>query len=235
MKKTLFIALALCLSLTTNAQKKVSILGDSYSTFKGYISPDVNEPWYPRDEKDANNKPKNDVQDVSQTWWRVFLDNNKDKYQLEKNNSYSGATISCHGYQNEDYCYRSYATRCVNLGNPDIILVFGATNDSWAGAQVGDYQYANFTKQDLFKFRPAMAHFLQTIRMYYPKAEIHFILNSELREEINESIYTLCHQYHVPVIALKDIDKQMGHPSKKGMSAIAQQVETALAQKPATR
>ncbi|MCQ2255656.1 MAG: SGNH/GDSL hydrolase family protein [Bacteroidaceae bacterium] len=230
----LFMLLA-CISLGAFAQKKVSILGDSYSTFKGHIQPDVNEPWYPFDYKDKDGNYQNDVRTVEQTWWRVFLDNNKDKYVLEKNNSYSGATISCHGYKDkdgnpEDYCYRSYATRCVNLGNPDIILIFGATNDSWAGAEVGDYQYANFTKQDLWFFRPALAQLLQTVRMYYPKARVHYILNSELREEINESIYTLCGQYNVPVITLKDIEKQMGHPSVKGMKAIAKQVEKALAE-----
>lgn len=234
MKKFSFLfSLFLFAALGMSAQKKVSILGDSYSTFKGHIQPEVNEPWYPFEAKDKNGKYRNDVRSVEQTWWRVLLDNNKDKYVLEKNNSYSGATISCHGYKGkdgkpEDYCYRSYTTRCVNLGNPDIILIFGATNDSWAGAQVGDYQYANFSKQDLWFFRPALAQLLQTVRMYYPKARVHYILNSELREEINESIYTLCSQYNVPVITLKDIDKQAGHPSIKGMKAIAKQVEEAL-------
>lgn len=215
------------------AQKKVSILGDSYSTFKGYILPEVNEPWYPFEGKDDNGKYMNDVRKVEQTWWRVFLDNNKDKYILEKNNSYSGATISCHGYKGqdgkpEDYCYRSYNTRCVNLGNPDIILIFGATNDSWAGAEVGEYQQSNFTKQDLWYFRPALAQLLQNVKMYYPKAQLYYILNSELRDEINESIHTLCNVYQVPVIDLHDIEKQAGHPSIKGMKAIAEQVKAGI-------
>ena len=116
----------------------------------------------------------------------------------------------------------------MNLGDPDIILIFGATNDSWTGTQMGEYQYENFTKKDLWLFRPALAQLLQTVKMYYPKAEIHFILNSDLRPEINESIYTLCQKYGVPVITLKDIDKQSGHPYIKGMKAIAKQVDAAL-------
>ena len=233
MKKAFVLFTAILLSVfTACAQqptiKKVSILGDSYSTFKGYIEPEVNEPWYPFEVKDKKGNYQNDVRSVEQTCWRVLLDSNKDKYVLEKNNSYSGATISCHGYQNEDYCYRSYNTRCVNLGNPDIILVFGATNDSWAGAKVGEYQYSNFTKKDLFQFRPALAQMLQNIKMYYPQAAIYFILNTDLRAEINESIYTLCKKYEVPVITLHDIDKQAGHPSIKGMKAIAQQVAAGI-------
>ena len=42
----IFITLAL-LSISAGAQRKaVSILGDSYSTFEGYVTPDTNEMWY---------------------------------------------------------------------------------------------------------------------------------------------------------------------------------------------
>ena len=56
----------MCLiALTAGAQtKSVSILGDSYSTFDGYITPSTNEMWYYQ-----GNRGSNDVQDVTQTWW----------------------------------------------------------------------------------------------------------------------------------------------------------------------
>lgn len=38
--------LSLCLYTNAFAQKKVSILGDSYSTYGGYVSPSVNICWY---------------------------------------------------------------------------------------------------------------------------------------------------------------------------------------------
>ncbi|MBQ2592382.1 MAG: hypothetical protein II567_03775, partial [Candidatus Riflebacteria bacterium] len=38
------------------------------------------------------------------------------------------------------------------LGQPDVIFIFGATNDSWAGAPIGDYKYENITKADLYQF-----------------------------------------------------------------------------------
>lgn len=70
-----------------------------------------------------------DVIDVKQTWWWKVI--KEGGYKLGVNDSYSGATISYMGYKDEDYTSRSFITRLPNLGNPDIILIFGATNDSW--------------------------------------------------------------------------------------------------------
>ena len=49
-------------------------------------------------------------------------------------NSYSGSTICNTGYRDEDYSDRSFINRTTLLGNPDIILICGGTNDSWANA-----------------------------------------------------------------------------------------------------
>ena len=45
-------------------------------------------------------------------------------YELERNNSYSGSTVCHTGYKGADYSDRSFITRMVDLGQPDIILVF---------------------------------------------------------------------------------------------------------------
>ncbi len=112
-----------------------------------------------------------------------------------------------------------------NLGCPDLIFIFGATNDSWAGAPIGEYQYENWTKKDLYCFRPAMAYMLEHMQYRYPNVEIYFLLNCDLKPEINESIKTICAHYHVPCIELKGIDKQGGHPSIKGMQQINEQIK----------
>ena len=54
------------------------------------------------------------------------------------------------------------------------------------------------------------------------------MLNSELREEINESMRTVCQHYNVQLIELHDIDKQNGHPSISGMKAICDQLLEAI-------
>lgn len=214
-----FIAIA---PASAQYRKAVSILGDSYSTYEGYITPATNEPWYTV----KMSKETNDVKDVRQTWWHQFI---SDKgYRLCVNNSYSGATISYTGYHDEDYSPRSFCTRLDNLGCPDIILVFGATNDSWAGSPIGEYKYEKWKRADMFTFRPAMAYLLEHLIIRYPNVEIYFILNDDLKDEIDESVKTVCAHYSIPVIELKGIDKQSGHPSIKGMRQIADQLEKAI-------
>lgn len=215
----LLLSLIVLAVLPSVAQVKptVAVLGDSYSTFAGFI-PEGNACWYnsPADHK------RTDVTKVEQTWWWQVA--NEGGYKLGAIESYSGATVCNTGYRDEDYSDRSFVTRCTNLGNPDIILICGATNDSWANAPIGDYKYANWKRVDLYFFRPAMAKMLNDIKLHYPNVEVYFIINTELKKEINESVLEVCKHYDVPVIELVDIDKKSSHPSVKGMKAIAQQV-----------
>lgn len=215
----LLLSLIVLAVLPSVAQVKptLAVLGDSYSTFAGFI-PEGNACWYnsPADHK------RTDVTKVEQTWWWQVA--NEGGYKLGAIESYSGATVCNTGYRDEDYSDRSFVTRCTNLGNPNIILICGATNDSWANAPIGDYKYANWKRVDLYFFRPAMAKMLNDVKLHYPNVEVYFILNTELKKEINESVLEVCKHYDVPVIKLEDIDKKSSHPSVKGMKAIAQQV-----------
>ena len=130
-----------CIAVQAQSKRGISILGDSYSTFKGYVVPDTNYVWYPQ-EKAENN----DVQDVRQLWWHQMI--REHGYRLCQNNSFSGATICHTGYKGDDYSDRSFCTRLRYLGSPDVILVFGGTNDSWAKSPIGDFQYGNWQKEE---------------------------------------------------------------------------------------
>ncbi len=141
------------------------------------------------------------------------------------NNSFSGATICHTGYRSEDYSDRSFITRMKALGCPDIIFIFGATNDYWAKSPLGEYQYADWSKKDLYSFRPAMSYMLDTMIDYYPNVEIYFLLNDGLGNEITESVRTICKHYQIDCIELKGLDKMSGHPSVKGMKQISEQVK----------
>ena len=193
--------------------KKVSILGDSYSTFAGH-NPEGYAPFYPND--------RNDVTKVEETWWDLYI--NAMGYELEANNSWGGTTICNTGYGRMDSSSSAFTSRVDMLGNPDIIFVFGGTNDAWAGSPIGEYQYEGWTKEDCKSFRPALACLFDQLREKYPQAQIYSILNSELREEINESSRTICKHYGIQLIELHDIEKQNGHPSIKGMKSICDQL-----------
>ena len=78
------------LRLVEPATPTVAVLGDSYSTFQGYI-PEGNASWYfTRPQGD------NDVVRVEDTWWHQFCA--KNGYELVLNESWSGSTICNTGY-----------------------------------------------------------------------------------------------------------------------------------------
>ena len=173
-------------------------------------------------EVEEEEKRENDVKRVEDTWWYLLI--NEHGYQMERNNSYSGSTVCHTGYEKADYSDRSFVTRMDNLGNPDVLLVFGGTNDSWAKAPIGSYQYADWTKADLYSFRPAFCRLMDYLTKRYPDTRIYNITNTELSEDVINSMDEICRHYGVTNIRLRDIDKQWGHPSIKGMKSICEQV-----------
>lgn len=226
MKKSIlsiFLLLICTLSAQAQAKPSVTIFGDSYSTFEGYLTPDTMETWY----FDRHDDPRRtDVSSVRQTWWWQVIQ--RMGWKLEVNNSWSGATICNTGYDDADYTHRSFVTRLNSLGSPDIILLLGATNDSWCGAPIGEYKYADWRRADLYTFRPALAYLLSHLQDRYPTARLYYILNSDLKESINASVAQICQHYGVPLIRLSGIDKTSGHPNIRGMQQIADQVVAAL-------
>lgn len=222
MKKSLFTLLlglvAGVITAATTWHPSVSILGDSYSTFQNYLQPDTNAVWY----RSTPPAGLTDVDNVNQTWWHQVLTDNG--FRLCRNNSFSGSTICHTGYNGADYSDRSFLARMNNLGCPDIIFIFGATNDSWAGVPIGQFKYSEWTDEELYSFRPALACLLDFMILRYPNVEIHYLLNDGLKDEINFSVRSICDHYGIDLIELHDIDKINGHPSQKGMRQIATQI-----------
>ncbi len=216
-----FLLMATCtLSAVAQSKPSVSILGDSYSTFEGYLTPDTMDIWYFHGKQDAR---RTDVENVGQTWWMQLI--KKKNWKLELNNSWSGSTICYTGYRDEDYSRRSFITRVPALGSPDIILIFGGTNDSWANAPIGEFKYSDWRRSDLYTFRPAMACMLAKIKERYPTADVYVISNDGLKPEITGSMEQICKHYDVPMIQLHDISKTAGHPNVQGMMQIAEQLD----------
>ena len=202
----------------SNEVKTFTILGDTYSTFEGYI-PEGNACWY-----FTTPHGENDVTNVEQTWWHIFAKQNG--YELLLNDSYSGSTICNTGYDGADYSDRAFITRMFNVtaGNPDLIIVFGGTNDSWANAPIGELKYNDWTSSDMYSCLPSCCFMLEHLTAVAKDAQIVFLINSELKEEITEGIIEACKHYGVQSLLLKDIDKIWSHPSVKGMSQISEQL-----------
>ena len=207
----------LLLAVSCREQKTVVILGDSYSTFDGYV-PEGFAIWY-----DSNAKEQNDVCEVEQTWWYKLV--RKEGLKLLGNNSYSGSTVCNTGYDGEDYSDRSFITRMPQtLGysseHPNVILIFGGTNDSWSDAPLGELKFADWTVEDLKQALPGYCYMLYYYKLNAPDSRVINIVNDGLKPEITDGIVAAAKHYGMEYLLLEDIDKGWGHPTVKGMQQI---------------
>lgn len=202
----------------------VFILGDSYSTFKNYI-PVGYDTWYSN-----NTNRDNDVTEVEQTWWHLFL-NSTDSI-LKLNCSWSGTTICNTGYNGEDCKTKSFIGRFEKLiedgwfiqNKIDTFIVFGGTNDSCANSPIGELKYANWSEKDLYSALPAFCYLINSIKSQLPYTRIICIINPDLKSEIADNYREVCNKYNIEAISLHNFDKKSGHPSIEGMKQIANQV-----------
>ena len=116
------------------AKKKVSIIGDSISTFKGWI-PGGYSAHYPATDGTLTL--------VNETYWYRLIHDYMESAQVEVNIAFSGSTVTNtteehyaakYGDAPNAWWHNSFSERfaaCGGVGNPDIIIVHGGTND-WA-------------------------------------------------------------------------------------------------------
>ena len=200
---------------------KFSVLGDSYSTYEGYVEPDSNA-VFPYDEIGLTG--------VEQMWWSQVADSTG--WLLEQNNSFSGSLI-CNMNAVNYYGPYSFIRRMNNLGNPDVIFILGGTNDVYYEAPFGDYVYSDWTEEQLCTFRPALAYLLDNLKRNYPNAKLYFLLethpcpggiDTETLLNLAESVHRITHHYNVDCIDLYDIHQSRWHPNVQGQKDIADQV-----------
>ena len=139
----------------------ISILGDSISTFAGYVG--SNAVYY-----NGNNCG---VTSVNQTWWKRLIDSCD--LILCKNNSYSGGGVS--NFRSDTY---NGTTLCENLkdanGNaPNNIIVYMGINDFNGDVAIGTYDEHNTTPTTNTTFSNAYAIMLKKITALYPLAKVY--------------------------------------------------------------
>lgn len=113
-------------ALEPSKTKRISVIGDSISTFRGFV-PSGYSCHYPTTDGDLTS--------VSQTYWyRLAYDLMSDAV-IDRNIAFSGTAVarttnpasSSNTWFGNDYCTRFIKQG--GVGNPDIVLVHGGTND----------------------------------------------------------------------------------------------------------
>lgn len=205
---------------------RVGILGDSYSTFGGYV-PEGYHVYYDYDSGEEYGY----VNDVNLTWWKQVM--NTCNGQLIINSSYSGSCVANYDYNANDDCTpSSFVTRAQkDLGSDvelDTILIYGCTNDYWRHCVRGNMQYDGFTVDNLNTLFPAICFTLDFLRKAHPSSRIVFITNPFFSEDIVNAVHTACDHYGAQHLHLKEFERVEGHPNLHGMQQIAEQITAFL-------
>lgn len=153
-------------AVVSGSKPKLSILGDSISTYEGWI-PEGNSVFYPHDGA---------VQDVSQTWWKIVLD--ETEFALCVNGSSSGST--CAGdSQAADVKAGCSDLRISQLSGgdgetPDMIIVYMGTNDMVESVEIGDNDGLKPVEEGLVEnFSDAYTLILDKLKAQYPLAQVY--------------------------------------------------------------
>lgn len=232
--------------------KVISILGDSISTFEGYI-PKADGfnlehlARYPQD---------NLLKDVNETWWMQVITCLDAKLGI--NDSWRGATVSgaapvTTGTTGENASMANL-TRIQNLGSngtPDIILFYGGTNDLAHVSKVGSFDSStapttvDLTTKKWDNLADGYVNTLLRLQYFYPDAQIVCLLptyttsyysNNKLAQG-NEVLADICEHYGVSYVDLRECGIDISdlpdgiHPGEVGMDYISNTViECMLAQ-----
>lgn len=136
--------------------KTLSILGDSISTFSGYI-PSGNATYY----------PNGTVTSVTDTWWKKLI--TALGMTLNVNNSWSGSRVTTTAGSDSAGC----GTRAQSLGTaPDVIIIWMGINDFNNEVALGTYDGKSAIPSTTTTFREAYGVMLNKVLTTYPRAEV---------------------------------------------------------------
>ena len=109
-----------------------------------------------------------------------------------------------------------------------MIVLFGATNDSWLDRRIGQVQFDGFTQEDLHAVLPAYCHMAAYVTQHNPQARVLCVINDIIKPEIRAGMLAAARHVHAEPVELADIDRACGHPTRLGMRRIAKQIARAL-------
>ena len=196
-------------------------MGDSYSTYKGYI-PEGYHSYY-SDERNENPI----INGVEKTWWSILA--NKLNLNIVLNDSFSGSTI-CNTVRETLTIESSFVSRIDKYtaenffteNKINTMLIFGGTNDSWIDSPIGKLKYSDLAEDDLKYVLPAFCYLIDKAKKVVENLIV--IINTDLKQEITQGFSEACEKNAVRYLCLKEIHKENGHPTELGMEQICKQV-----------
>lgn len=212
-------------STAVSSKKRVSFLGDSITTYKGYTLFPTNG-QYP-------NANYTDFTSVTQTYWYQIIYNKMTNAVLEANSSHTGTCVQ--NTTSKGHPGFGFLNRYADLGNPDVIFINGGTNDSWSfKLPVGTLDFTIDTDAlDTYQFAQAYDKLIRLLKGKYPKAKIVCIIG----DSVMDSQYTayakiirdVANHYEIKYAEVVFADRAAStydnvHPNVAGMTEMANQI-----------
>ena len=142
------------------ANKSISFIGDSITTFSGFI-PTANAVYY----------PNAGITRVNQTYWMRCL--GKMKMRLFTNEAWSGSRLT--GTSASAAVSESRWNNLRSTGNtgedPDYIVIHISTNDWTGNVELGDYDFTD--SADKTKLKSAWCYLIRKLQQTYKKSQIY--------------------------------------------------------------
>lgn len=204
--------------------RSFSVVGDSYSTFSGYLAESDYISYY--SPTSSNPHLDNGVKD---TWWYRFA--TAAKCTLHRLDSYSGATISndtIYGISSQYSFVNRIKTHLMESqvadSKADVIFIFGGTNDNTRGTNFGTPKYSGWTDADLMLTLPALCFCVDALLNWSVGSDIVVIINSDLSSTLSDGFVEIANHYKLKYVKLENIEKSNGHPTSFGMESICRQI-----------
>ena len=237
--------------------KTISILGASISTYAGTSNGAAADTTNSTIRNNVKYYPNSTISEVTlqDTWWMQVV--NDLDLRLLVNNAWSGSAILLE----RSGTVGAYVDRCVQLHDdtgenagetPDIIAIQMGFNDfSYGKATLGtaDIDYDKLITKDGYgtpsTTMEAIAIMLDKITKRYPDVEIYMFnhfkrigqtqADTELMENLNASIETVCGHFDVKVVDLYTVFNSSDyigdgrlHPNRLGMDVISEAVKSTI-------
>ena len=218
---------------TGSTKKRVSLLGDSITTYRGYtLYPGIHQ--YP-------NSNYKDFTSVTQTYWYKIIYEKMSNAVLEANSSFGGTCVA-DTYDAARHPGYGFLQRYVDLGNPGIINLNGGTNDACYAFPIGKLDFSLATDDlDTYQFAQAYDKLIRLLKEKYPKAKVVAIISDRVRKYVSTDdksayekiIEEVCQHHNIPyakvVLANRTtLTYDWTHPNVAGMTEMAEQIWSQL-------
>lgn len=205
-----------------SSKTRVSFIGDSITSYKGYTLFPSNGQY-----------PSGNVTSVTQTYWYQLVYDRMTDAVIEANSSHTATCVQ--NTVKNGYPGYGFLNRYADLGNPDVIFINGGTNDSWSfKLPVGALDFnLDINDLDTYQFAQAYDKLIRLMQAKYPKAKIFCIIGDCVMDsqytDYAQVIRDVCNHYNVKYAEVVFSDRAAMttdnvHPNAEGMTEMADQI-----------